>query len=371
MFNYNSNAKYSTKDLKGGHNTDNFSLLDVYLNEKGPSVKIQLLNILNDHQIVAQPRSTSVSYDEWPLSNALWMKFYNSHGKYRPELNEYFHMYLCQLNFAMFCATSALGISWQHLKHSNLLLRSVYRFHVYFHVRIILHHLGISLPHEMVLARLKNPCIKSAYYSIFDAYVDEIWMYVDWFYSTNYGLFGDGGKATKRSPPYNLTRWIITQSKGFTRKDIEEISRSVRAYVYLVLTSQVQARSSIVGNSASAVDAQQVFKSTFKALINEDYSISTDTDRCQGVLEHALTKVDFSVVTSIYMLSSNLNVSIGKTVGYNNKILISNTDVKIGSNKDINKVNKKSLVITRGPGKADSTALKLDEPIKDSLVVQY
>ena len=166
----------------------------------------------------------------------------------------------------------------------------------------------------MVLARLKNPYIKSAYYSICDAYgvnVDEIWMYVGWFYTTNYGIFGDGRKATKRSPPYNLTRWIITQSKGFTRKGIEELSRSVRAYVYLVLTSQVQARSSIAGNSASAVDAQQVFKSTFKALINEDYSISTDTDRYQGVLEHALTKVDFSVGTSIYMLSSNLNLNIG------------------------------------------------------------
>ena len=40
--------------------------------------------------------------------------------------------------------------------------------------------------------------------------------------------------------------------KRFYKKDIEKISRFVRAYVYLVLTSQVQARSS---NSAPAVDA--------------------------------------------------------------------------------------------------------------------
>ena len=51
------------------------------------------------------------------------------------------------------------------------------------------------------------------------------------------------------------------------------MNRSVRAYVYLVLTSHVQARSSIGGNSTPAVDAQQVFKSTLKALINEDYPI--------------------------------------------------------------------------------------------------
>ena len=115
----------------------------------------------------------------------------------------------------------------------------------------------------------------------------------------------------------------------------------MRAYVYLVLTSQVQARSSIVGNSAPAVDAQQVFKSTFKALINEDYSIGIDIERYQGVLEHALSKVDFSVGIGIYMLTSNLNLSIGKTKGYNNKILVSNTDMKIGSNRDINRDHKK------------------------------
>ena len=77
--------------------------------------------------------------------------------------------------------------------------------------------------------------------------------------------------------------------KRFYKKGIEKISRSVRTYVYLVLTSQAQARSSIVGNSAPEVDAQQVFKGIFKALINEDYSIGIDNEKYQGVLEHALS----------------------------------------------------------------------------------
>ena len=114
------------------------------------------------------------------------------------------------------------------------------------------------------------------------------------------------------------------------------------AYVYLVLSSQVQARSTIVGNSAPAVDAQQLFKDTFKSLINEDLSI--DIEKYQGVLEHALSKVDFSVGIGIYMLPSNLNLAIGKKEGYNNKTLASNTAMKIGSNKDINRDHKKFLV---------------------------
>ena len=111
------------------------------------------------------------------------------------------------------------------------------------------------------------------------------------------------------------------------------------AYVYPVLSSQTQARSTIVGNSVPAVDAQQLFKDMFKSLINED--LSTDIEKYQGVLEHALSKVDFSVGIGIYMLPSNLNLSIGKTKGYNNKILVSNTDMKICSNRDINKDHKK------------------------------
>ena len=186
---------------------------------------------------------------------------------------------------------------------------------MYFHVRLILHELRISLPHEDDFSKIKNDYERSAYYSVCDQYgvnPDETWMYGEWFYTTDYGIFGHEVKAAERSPPDNLTRWIVTQSKGFTRKGIEKISRSVMAYVYLVLSSQVQARSTVVGNSAPAVDAQQLFKDMFKPLINEDLSI--DTERYQGVLQHALSKVDFSVGIGIYMFSSNLNLPIGKKI---------------------------------------------------------
>ena len=140
----------------------------------------------------------------------------------------------------------------------------------------------------------------------------------------------------------------------------------MRAYVYLVLTFQIQARSSIIGNLAPAVDAQQVFKSTFKALINEDYSIGIDIERYQGVLEHALSKVDLSVSTDIYMLPSNLNLNIGKTKEYNNKILVSTTNMKIGSNRDINKDRKKLLLTPPDVPKIVIYAVRHYKPIKCS-----
>ena len=111
-------------------------------------------------------------------------------------------------------------------------------------------------------------------------------------------------------------------------------------------------------------------------MINEDYSIAIDIERYQWFLEHALSKVDFSVGMGIYMLPSDLNLNIGKTKGYNNKILVSNTGMKIGSNRDINKDHKK--LAPPGLGKKEGVAhdapkmmKSTDKPVKDHLVAQH
>ena len=56
----------------------------------------------------------------------------------------------------MFSATSVLGISWQHLNHPNLPVCAIYRFHVFFRVRLILNELHISLLHEDGFSTVKN-----------------------------------------------------------------------------------------------------------------------------------------------------------------------------------------------------------------------
>ena len=47
-----------------------------------------------------------------------------------------------QLNFAVFCASSACRVSSAHLNYTkHPMIRSVYRFHVYYHVRRVLKRL--------------------------------------------------------------------------------------------------------------------------------------------------------------------------------------------------------------------------------------
>ena len=53
----------------------------------------------------------------------------------------------------------------------------------------------------------------------------------------------------------SMTRWIIEASVGFTDVRLLRISESIRAYAYLILSSQASARSEIVGNKASALTA--------------------------------------------------------------------------------------------------------------------
>ena len=68
--------------------------------------------------------------------------------------------------------------------------------------------------------------------------------------------------------PDSMTRWIIEKSVGFTDIGLYRISESVRAYAYLILSSQASARSSIIGNTASALTAQSAFLNNFEDIVN-------------------------------------------------------------------------------------------------------
>ena len=67
-----------------------------------------------------------------------------------------------QLNLAVFCALSACGVSSAHLNYTkHPMIRSIYRFHVYYHVRRILKRLQTPLPHETGFNAADNPYTES------------------------------------------------------------------------------------------------------------------------------------------------------------------------------------------------------------------
>ena len=67
-----------------------------------------------------------------------------------------------QLNFTVFCASSACGVSSAHPNYSkHPMIKSVYRFHLYYHVRRVLKRLQTPLPHETGFNAADNPYTES------------------------------------------------------------------------------------------------------------------------------------------------------------------------------------------------------------------
>ena len=137
--------------------------------------------------------------------------------------------------------------------------------------------------------------------------------------------------------PDSMTQWIIEKSVGFTDVGLLRISESVRAYAYLILSSQASARSSIVGNLASSLTAQSAFLNNFEDIVNRRVNIQEDIKCYQDTLSCASSKVDYSIGESIYMIPSDMKLKIRLgTVGYNNKILVSDGNFSLGKNDEVN-----------------------------------
>ena len=219
------------------------------------------------------------------------------------------------------------------------MIRSVYRFHVYYHMRRILKKLQTPLPHETGFNAADKPYTESNFLKIGENYgvPNDPMRYRDekfyWTYQHSISWPDDYLGLD------SMTQWIIEKSVGFTDVGLLRISESVRAYAYLILSSQASARSSVVGNAASSLTAQSAFLNNFENVVNRRVDIREDIKRYQDTLSYASSKVDYSVGESIYMIPSDMNLKIRSgTVRYNNKILVSDEKFIPGKNKKVNSV---------------------------------
>ena len=264
-----------------------------------------------------------------------------------------------QLNYVVFCASSACGISSAHLNYTkHPMIRSVYHFHVYYHVRRILKKLQVPLPHEISFNAADNPYTESEFFQVCEDYgvPNDPMRYRDekfyWTYQRSVGWPND------YIGPDSMTRWIIETSVGFTDVGLLRISKSVRAYAYLILSSQASARSSIVGNMASSLTAQSAFLNNFEDIVNRRVNIQEDIKRYQDTHSYTSSKVDYSIGQNIYMLPSNTELKIKTgTVGYNNKILVSDGKFILGKNEKVNSLEVPVIKNHKGSNVVTQTAV--------------
>ena len=239
-----------------------------------------------------------------------------------------------QLNFATHCATSGLGVSTEHLNADQPLVRALYRFHVYYHVRRILKRMLTPLPGEEGFDKFDNAFNLEQVRRIGDEYgvsTKNLGIFKNKYYFERTGKYGDYSYEHN-----NWSRWIINTSHGFTKYGLEKISEAIRAYSYLILTSQASARHGILGDTAQSLAAQRIFYDNLENIINKAVSLEADIGRYQSTLKYARSTLDYSVGRGLYMLSSDLLLKPLNQVieGYNDKIVINTSGFELGKQHD-------------------------------------
>ena len=175
------------------------------------------------------------------------------------------------------------------------MIRSVYCFHVYYHVRRVLKRLQVPPRHETGFNAADNPYTESEFFKICEDYrvPNDPMKYWDekFYWSYQRGAHWPDDYLG----PDSMTQSIIEASVGFTDVGLLRIWESVRAYAHLILSSQASARSSIVENMASALTAQSPFLNNFEDIVNRRLNIQEDIKHYQDTLSYASSKVDCSL----------------------------------------------------------------------------
>ena len=251
-----------------------------------------------------------------------------------------FTIWQSQLNFVVFCASSACGVSVEHLNAKEPMIRSIYCFHVYYHIRRILKILEIPPPYENSFNQYNNPYDHEKFIGICSEHgvSNDLtkWRNQKYFSTWQSRAWETGKPGMSYINENSFSRWIIEKSDGLTTLGLQKLSETVRDYTYLILTSQTSTRGPVIGHEARNLDAQHMFLNSFENIVNRRVNIPEDIRRFQKTLQYARSEVDYVIGEFIYMLPSDMNLWIGNVRNYNNKILISSPSFKIGTNVKIN-----------------------------------
>ena len=151
MFQYNPRANYQPN---GGHYLQILSGKDLYK---------QMMVISKNDTFPARFPNIFVDYPlgSMEVGDKLWMNWNKAPLR----------LWQTQLNFAVWCTSSACGVSSKHLNYAkHSMVRAVYRFHMYYHVRRVLKRLQVPLPHKASFDAADNPYTNEEFFKICEDY---------------------------------------------------------------------------------------------------------------------------------------------------------------------------------------------------------
>ena len=349
-FSYNPNAKYQPS---GVYKTKDPDIIKQTIEVKQPSD--------------ASGSSFKVKFPDVFDKNML--PYVESDALVRSWNNTPMQFWQNQLNFAVWCATTGCGVSYEDHLSGDIpgFAKSMFMFHVYYQIRRIIFELKAPLPTDQSWNAFDNSMDAKAYEKIcaeFNVDKNTDWrqklddngglgIIFNYITSTGYSpLKGFSYDAHQMSfTEYNKGKlhidyisqqhrnawstFILDKSNGFTRPGVERINESIRTYCWAILGSQSQIKSDILG-VGSAFDAQKQFLANTEDAIQSPVDLPSQITRYQNALKYARTKVDYVFGFGLYMAPSNMELRIGTIQGYNNKIILSTHDQKLWWNATVN-----------------------------------
>ena len=272
IYKYNSDASYKPN---GGTYLQLITAKDLYIQNvtvvehdggHSDSFQVKFPNVFTNYPLGAV-RVEDQKFKDWDhYKFTIWqsqLNFFTNYplGAVRVEDQKFkdwdhykFTIWQSQLNFAVFCTSSACGVSVEHLNAKEPMIRSIYRFHVYYHIRRILKILEIPLPYENSFNQYNNSYNHEKFIGICSEYGVSNnltkWRNQKYFSTWQSRAWETGKPGMSYINENSFSRWIIEKSEGLTTLGIQKLSESVRDYAYLILTAQASARALIIGHEA-------------------------------------------------------------------------------------------------------------------------
>ena len=137
-----------------------------------------------------------------------------------------------------------------------------------------------------------------------------------------------------------------------TQAGLSRINQSIEAYVYCILGSQVNVRSSILGEGGRAKEAQTEFLKLMEDAIRQP-DLAKSVQRYQLAVDQAKVRLNLAVCPGAWLMPARMIINTESTVGYNNKLMQAKAGMKLGINNGVNSGTKKAglQLMAGGPSK--------------------
>ena len=132
-------------------------------------------------------------------------------------------------------------------------------------------------------------------------------------------------------------------SSGLTQAGLSRINQSIEAFVYCILGSQVNVRSSILGEGGRAKEAQTEFLTLVEDAIRQP-DLAQSVQRYQLAVDEAKVRLNLVVCPGAWLMPARMIINTESTVGYNNKLKQVIPGMKLGVNNAVNPGTKKAAL---------------------------